>query len=377
MPKFDRYMLSQLLVLFGFFSLVLVSVYWVNRAVILFDQLIADGQSAGVFVEFTALSLPNVIRLVLPMAAFIAAVYATNRLSSESELVVVQATGFSPFRIARSVVTFGLFVTVLMAILVHLLVPAARAQLADRQAEIRNNITARFLTEGQFLHPAKGITFYIREISPEGELRDVFLSDARNETGRTTYMASRAFLLRHDDAPRLIMFEGTAHVLDEENRLFTTGFDDFSYDIGSLIEIVERDKIDIRELSTVALFRPSTSDLERSGASKAQFAYEGHLRIVQPFTGLVAALIGFAALMVGGFSRFGVWKQIVLAVVLLIVFQIVENVAAGTARKDASQWYLVYVSTAFGLLVSVFLLWVASGPRVLRRKRRPVIEVAS
>ena len=31
------------MVLFGFFSLVLVLVYWINRAVVLFDQLIADG----------------------------------------------------------------------------------------------------------------------------------------------------------------------------------------------------------------------------------------------------------------------------------------------------------------------------------------------
>ena len=102
MSKFDRYMLSQLMMLFGFFALVLVSVYWINRAVSLFDQLISDGQSAWVFLEFTALTLPNVIRLVLPVAAFVASVYVTNRLASESELVVMMATGFSPFRAARS-----------------------------------------------------------------------------------------------------------------------------------------------------------------------------------------------------------------------------------------------------------------------------------
>jgi hypothetical protein len=32
---------------------VLVAVYWVNRAVGLFDQLIGDGQSALVFLEFS------------------------------------------------------------------------------------------------------------------------------------------------------------------------------------------------------------------------------------------------------------------------------------------------------------------------------------
>ena len=43
MSRFDRYLLSQLLALFGFFALVLVAVFWVNRAVGLFDQLIGDG----------------------------------------------------------------------------------------------------------------------------------------------------------------------------------------------------------------------------------------------------------------------------------------------------------------------------------------------
>jgi hypothetical protein len=70
MPRFDRYMLSQLMVLFGFFSLVLVLVLWVNRAVRLFDQLIGDGQTALVFLGFSALTLPVAIAAVLPIACF-------------------------------------------------------------------------------------------------------------------------------------------------------------------------------------------------------------------------------------------------------------------------------------------------------------------
>ncbi|MDG1802116.1 MAG: LptF/LptG family permease, partial [Paracoccaceae bacterium] len=172
-------MLSQLMMLFGFFSLVLIMVYWVNRAVILFDQLIADGQSAGVFLEFTALSLPNVIRLVLPLSAFAASAYVTNRLSTDSELTVMQATGHSAVRLARPVIVFGLLVTALMMVLAHVLVPTSLSRLNDREAEIAENVTARLLTEGTFLNPASGITFYVREISASGELLDIFLTDTR------------------------------------------------------------------------------------------------------------------------------------------------------------------------------------------------------
>ena len=49
------------------------------------------------------LTLPGVIGVVLPIAAFAGAVYVTNRLSTESELTVMQATGYSPYRLIRPV----------------------------------------------------------------------------------------------------------------------------------------------------------------------------------------------------------------------------------------------------------------------------------
>jgi lipopolysaccharide export system permease protein len=106
--------MAQLTVVFGFFALILVLIYWINRAVKLFDQLISNGQSAIVFLEFTALILPNVIAQVMPIASFAATVYVCNRLASESELVVVQATGFSPWRLARPVLMFGVVVALLV-----------------------------------------------------------------------------------------------------------------------------------------------------------------------------------------------------------------------------------------------------------------------
>src|SRR5699024_12222819 len=57
------------------------------RALSLFERLIADGQAALVVLEFTALTLPVVIALVLPVAGFAATVYGINRLSGDSEMV--------------------------------------------------------------------------------------------------------------------------------------------------------------------------------------------------------------------------------------------------------------------------------------------------
>ena len=360
MAKFDRYLLSQLMVFFGFFALVLVMVYWVNRAVRLFDQLIADGQSATVFLEFTALTLPNVIRVVLPIAAFAATVYTTNRLSSESELVVVQSMGFSGFRLARPVFVFGVIVALLTGILSHFLVPVSSRMLAERSAEIAQNITARFLTEGTFLHPAKGMTLYIREISPEGELLDIFMSDTRNPKSQVTYTAKNAFLVREETGPKLVMFDGMVQKLDNKNeQLFTTGFSDFSYDIGALINIRKHDGRSSRELSTFELLSPTPALMNETGRDRAALIYEGHERFAQPLLSLVTALIGFSALLVGSFSRFGLMRQIISAVVLLVLIKALDSTMIEYARSDVRLWPLAYVPVVAGLGVALVLLWLS------------------
>lgn len=364
MSRFDRYLLSQLMALFGFFSLVLVAIYWINRAVALFDQLIGDGQSALVFLEFSLLTLPNVIRLVLPISAFAATVYVINRLTSESELVVVQATGFSSFRLARPVLYFGLIVALMMLMLMHVLVPASRATLAMRTAEISQNITARFLNDGQFMHPAEGITIYIREITPNGELRDVFLSDERGKSDRITYTARRALLVRGDAGPKLIMIDGMSQRLGRDGRhLSVTRFADFTYDIGGLITGADRIGRELDELSTAELLAPTEALLKETGESRAAFLFEGHSRFAQPLLGTAAALIGFSALLLGAFSRFGLWRQMMVAILLLILVQLVSTASTGIGLTDEGAWPLAYAAPALGMVISVGLLWLSQRPR--------------
>ncbi|CUH83228.1 LPS export ABC transporter permease LptF [Thalassovita mediterranea] len=373
-------MLSQLMVLFGFFALVLVSIYWINSAVRLFDRLIGDGQSALVFLEFTALTLPNVIRLVLPMSVFAGAVYVTNRLSNESELVVMQATGFSPWRLARPVVYYGLIVGVLMSLLTHILVPISLGQMREREDEISRNVTARLLTEGTFLHPSKGITFYIREIDLDGTLNDVYLSDRRDPTRALSYTARQAYLIQDQGAVKLVMVDGLAQSFTpEDTRLFTTTFDDFAYDISSVLTPRRTRPADVRHRPTWDLL-PGTGGIDRAvaetGVSRAYVIEQLHFRVNQAFLCLAAAMIGFSTLLLGQFSRFGVWRQIVGALVLLVIVKLVEGVATDAVRANAGLWPLVYAPSIAGLGMAAVILHIAARPRGRRRASAPAAEGA-
>ncbi|WP_300055396.1 LPS export ABC transporter permease LptF [uncultured Roseobacter sp.] len=375
MRKIDRYMLSQLLVLFGFFSLVLVAVFWINQAVVLFDRLIGDGQSALVFLEFTALGLPKLVTTILPISAFAAAVYVTNRMNNESELTVMQATGSGPYRLARPVLVFGMIVFLMASMLHHILLPLALQQLNERETEISQNATSRLLTEGTFLHPSQAVTFYAREITEDGVLRDVFLSDRRKPEEGVIYNAAEAYLLRNQNITTLIMLDGMAQRLSTEtNRLSTAKFRDFSFDISALVRNDASQVQRAQNITTWRLMTPWDPLAKEARQRIGDIAEEFHTRFAEPLFCVVAAMIGFTTLLVGGYSRFGVWREVVVAFGLLLMIDGLGSTFQNPVRGDARLWPLLYLPTVIGALLSVGMLWYVARPRRRRRRAQPTRE---
>lgn len=364
MAKFDRYMLSQLLLFFGFFSLVLVAVFWVSRSVDLFDRLIGDGQSVLVFLEFSALGLPRIVQMVMPLAAFAAAVFVTNRLTTESEITVMQAIGSSPWRLTRPVLMFSLVVGVMSAALTIFLVPASMDQLKIREREIDQDIAARLLTEGAFLHPASGVTLYIRKIGEDGVLKEVFLSNRRDPNARLIYTADRAYLVKQDDATSLIMVDGLAQRYTPSNgRLSTTTFDDYSQDISGLFDDSSSLATDIRAFSTLELTQGWSDLAQNTGYGQGTIAEELHSRFAQPLFAMSTALFGFAVLISSGFTRLSTWREVLGAFTILLVLDSTRAALADPVRDNWTLWPLMYGPPAAAFLIVLAFLAYTARPR--------------
>src|SRR5947208_2238894 len=99
MTSLDRYILRQCLSVMLFVS----AAVWLAQSLRLVDLIVNRGLSAEVFLYLALLILPRFFDIVLPIGAFIAVLFIFNRLTAESELVVMRSAGLSPLALARPV----------------------------------------------------------------------------------------------------------------------------------------------------------------------------------------------------------------------------------------------------------------------------------
>ncbi|MEK9815068.1 MAG: LPS export ABC transporter permease LptF [Paracoccaceae bacterium] len=372
MSRFDRYLFTQYFLMFGFFSLILLFIYWINKAIALFDNLISDGQTFLVFLEFSILTIPPIIPIVAPLAAFAAAIFVTNRLKNDSELTIMQATGFSPLRLSRSIFLFGLVVTIILMIISHYLIPKSNNILLKRQNEVASSLNAKLLKVGSFIHPQNGVTFYIGGISTSGVIEDVFVLDERNKDREIIVTSKSGYLITNNNNPILVLKDGIVQNYDlKSTNLSTIHFQDLSYDLTSwsVKERMSKSKL-LLTYSSFDLFKDPELVSILTDSSPISVLEELHSRILTPLLALIAALIGFSALMIGDYSRFGASKQISVGIVILILIKLSESYGNELMLKSQGNWLALYLPVLIGILIFSFMMLLASNQKLLGRSSR-------
>src|SRR5437764_13517889 len=209
MHRLFSYVLRQLVGPVSLFIFLLSSVIWLSQSLRLLDLVINRGQSAPTFFYLTLLMLPSLLVVVLPIAYFAGTLYGLHRLNADSELTVMSAAGFSRGQLLVPVLVAAAVVTVATYACSLYVMPFCQRLMKDKEIDIRGDIGAAILNEGQFNTPARGLTVFMRELTPAGELRGVLVHDERDRLRPTTYLAERGLLAQTPAGARLIMVDGT------------------------------------------------------------------------------------------------------------------------------------------------------------------------
>jgi lipopolysaccharide export system permease protein len=364
--RLDSYILRQTVGPFLFFVLVFTGVIWLTQSLRVVETVVNNGQSARVFLEFTALLLPMVLSIVLPVSLFAAVLYTINRLFGDSEIVVMMAAGLSATAILRAVTMFGVAVMAIVYLMTLYLMPLAQREMRELVTQIRGDVAVAFMREGAFLTPVEGVTVYLRETGASGEMLGVFVHDGRDPEHEVTYSARRALLVRDGAGTRLLMFDGLAQSIAGPTPadLSVLRFDQIAYDLAALEpsgaqRVRKPSEMFVPELLTIEAERAAPRPL-------GEFRAEAHEALSGPLYTLALPLLAVAFVVGAGFRRQGFTGRIVMAAGAGLGVRLAGLAAKSVVTGAAPLWPLMYVPP---LLAIAFSLWLLSGVRLLPRRR--------
>lgn len=306
LQRYDRYIMSLLAWPTLLVTLSLTSIIWLTQALRYIDFIVNRGLSMGSFLYLTALLIPSLLFLLLPIALFIAVVFGYNKLASDSELVVMKSAGLSPLQLARPALILSLLITLICYLMSLYLMPLTKRQFKEAQNFLRDNYASVLLQEGVFNSPMEGLTVYIRDREDNGVLHGILVHDGRNPKAPTTMMADEARLLQSPKGPQFHLMNGLRQELDQ-GRISWLNFDSYNLDLSFYEKKSKERDISQEELYMSDLLHPPVG-LSPSKANK--FKAEAHQRIIWPLYAIGLALLGVAGLSRGDFNRRGQWKVI-------------------------------------------------------------------
>lgn len=295
MTIFSRYVFGQA---FSALLLVLVSltgIVWIALALRQLNIMTSSGQSAFTLLKVTTLGLPNFIAVIAPFALLISVIHVLNRLSNDSEIISLTASGAPAWTLTRPVIVLGIIVSIMVTIVNHVVLPASIQTMRATILQIRTDVLTQVIQPGKFSSPEPGLVFHIRERTTQGELRDLLMQDTRESKNRRSYLSERAVIVKQDESAFMIMHNG--HILTSDGAREPHQIIEFDRYIVDLDQFEKKKAGPIarkpRELYTHELFQPNPEN-QIYKAHPGRFSAELHERFASPLYPIAFALLAVA-----------------------------------------------------------------------------------
>lgn len=293
MNKFDRHIFRQLLTITVFVLFVLICIFTLIDFSENSDEFAEKGAEIGeIWSQYYLNYIPEMIRLMSPLAIFVACLIVTGRMTERLEIIALKASGVSLYRLVAPYLVFGILVSLSVSYLDASVIPTSNAERIEFEKQYLSSSNERI---------DRGRIF--RQESDDTIISFNFFEASSN----TGYQAS--IIKFEDDRVKRISNANRIEWIDSTSswkvdRLRERIFSDESYietdtmDVNLDLNLFPRDlarrSSDIYQLTYPEAFQYINS-IERIGAGGTSLPRtQLYSRIVYPVSIFVVCLIGFS-----------------------------------------------------------------------------------
>ena len=353
MSAFDRYIFRTT---FGAFLLILISltaVIWLTHALREIDLMTNQRQTILTFVGITGLLIPMLVLVIAPLALVVAVGHTLNRLNTDSEIVVMNASGMSPWRVFRPFLMTTIVVSALVGFVSAYLAPAGLRELRDWVTKVKADFVVNIVQPGRFLSIERGLTFHIRERRPDGQLAGIFIDDRRDPNERVTSLAEYGEIVEIGRGTFLVLINGSLQRL-EAGRTDPTivKFERYAFDLSRFTGGPQLGALGVRERNLWDVAFPDPEDPTYKQVP-THFRAELHDRLAAPIYPIAFTTLCFAILGAPRTSRQSREMSIVMTVALIGALRLTgfacNVVAAQSVTAVFVLWGSILLAFGFGL----------------------------
>jgi lipopolysaccharide export system permease protein len=296
MGSIDKYIFRTTLASFALVLVSLTGVIWITQALRGIDLMTSQGQTIITFLGITSLVIPALVLIIAPIALMIAVSHTLNKLATDSEIIVMNAAGFSPFRLFRPFFYATCVVALLVAFIGAYLAPDGMRRIKQWDAEITADVLTNILQPGRFAQLDQNLTIRIRERVPGGVLSGIFVDDRRDPKERVTIIADHGTVLKNESGSYLILEDGNLERFEAGKRdPALVAFGRYAFDMSKFSNHGRDVALGIRERYIWELLSPPADDPIFQQLS-GQFRAELHDRFMAPVYPFAFAVLTFAFL---------------------------------------------------------------------------------
>ncbi len=293
MGSIGRYIFRITMMAFLITLVSLTVVIWFTQAMRDFDLITSERQTLFVFMGITGMIVPLLVMIIAPIALMLASAHVLGRLGQDSEMIVMNAAGLSPWRLLAPFVAAGVVVALLCGAIAAYVSPLALRKLGEWSSQIRADILTNIVQPGRFTSVSGNLTFHIADRRPNGLLEGIFVDDRSNPDEHATYLAEQGEIVKKDGRSFLVLDHGSIQKLETgqtDPRIVT--FDQYAFDLSKFTGGTQYTNYTVREQYIWELIWPRPDDALYAKQAD-QYRSELYDRLATPFYPLAFAILTY------------------------------------------------------------------------------------
>ena len=354
----------------------LAGVVWIVQALGQIDIITAKGQSLQSYFMATTLVIPMLFLAVIPVALLLGTVATVNTLNSNSELVVVNASGASNRVVLKPFLVLALICSLFTGFVGHFVIAWSLTSLKAYKREMAADLVSILVKEGDFTEVEKGLTIHIAQRLPDGRLGGILISDDRTPEQHQIFMALDGALARTGEEAILYLRDGEILQKDlSDNSSSVIRYDSYAFDLDTLSAKDTSFKQRPKERITPELLFPDPDDSYYKKQPEL-YTSEIHQRFSEMLWPFAYVMVILAFCGQARSSRQGYGSAIGTGMVLLLVLRGFAFSAASSIKANETMAIFLYIIPLSAMAYASYYLYQNRQIGVPRRLQ-PVLERAS